>query len=77
MMRAQLSQALYKMIPKIKLPELLLEVASWTGFEKNFHHASTRHPAKGEEKTILMAALMAMGTNIGLSKMADATPGIT
>ena len=24
-----------------------------------------------------MAALMAMGTNIGLSKMADATPGVS
>ncbi|MFT9497650.1 Tn3 family transposase [Anaerosolibacter sp.] len=74
---AKLSQTLYKMLPKVKLPELLLEVASWTGFEKNFLHASTRHPIRGEEKAILMATLMAMGTNIGLSKMADATPGIT
>ncbi|MCC3359710.1 transposase [Bacillus sp. REN16] len=30
-----------------------------------------------EEKTIALAALMAMGTNIGLTKMADATPGIS
>lgn len=40
-------------------------------------HASTNRPPKGEENPILMAALMAMGTNIGLTKMADATPGIT
>lgn len=74
---SKLSQRLYDMLPKIKLPELLLEVADWTGFEKNFLHASTKHPVKGEEKTVLMAALMAMGTNIGLTKMADATPEVT
>lgn len=28
-------------------------------------------------KTIALAALMAMGTNIGLTKLADATPGIS
>lgn len=74
---SKLSQRLYDMLPKIKLPELLLEVGDWTGFEKNFLHASTKHPVKGEEKTVLMAALMAMGTNIGLTKMADATPEVT
>lgn len=73
----KLSQKLYKMIPKIKLPDLLLEVSKWTNFDRNFIHASTGHSAKKEEKTILMAALMAMGTNIGLSKMSDSTPGIT
>lgn len=73
----QLSQKLYKMMPRIKLPDLLLEVSKWTGFDKNFIHASTGYAAKGEEQTILMAALMAMGTNIGLSKMSDSTPGIT
>lgn len=72
-----LSQKLYKMMPRIKLPDLLLEVSKWTDFDKNFIHASSGHVAKDEEKTILMAALMAMGTNIGLSKMADSTPGIS
>jgi len=56
---------------------LLLEVSKWTDFDRNFIHASSGHIAKGEEKTILMAALMTMGTNIGLSKMADSTPGIS
>jgi TnpA family transposase len=73
----QLSERLYRMLPRIKLADLLLEVASWTGFDRHFTHASTGHAAKGTERTILMAALMAMGTNIGLSKMADSTPGIT
>jgi TnpA family transposase len=73
----KLSQKLYKMLPRVKLPDLLLEVSKWTGFDKNFIHASTGYAAKGNEKTVLMAALMAMGTNIGLSKMSDATPNIS
>jgi len=71
------SLSLYNMLPKIKLTDLLMEVSHWTGFDKMLVHASTNRPPKGEEKPILMAALMAMGTNIGLTKMADATPGIT
>jgi TnpA family transposase len=71
------SEKLYKMLPKIKLPDLLIEVANWTNFDRYFVHASTGNVANSDEKEILMAALMAMGTNIGLSKMADATPGIT
>lgn len=73
----KLSQRLYKMLPRVKLPDLLLEVSKWTGFDKNFVHASTGYTAKENEKTVLMAALMAMGTNIGLSKMSDSTPGIS
>jgi len=72
-----LSERLYKLLPRVKLPDLLIEVSKWTGFDKNFVHASTGNASNGEEKAILMAALMAMGTNIGLVKMSDATPGIT
>jgi len=72
-----LSESLYKMLPRVKLPDLLIEVAGWTSFDRNFIHASSGNMAKGDEKAILIAALMAMGTNIGLSKMADSTPGIS
>ncbi|MEQ6375951.1 Tn3 family transposase [Bacillaceae bacterium S4-13-56] len=71
------SLSIYNMLPRIKLTDLLMEVAHWTGFDEMLIHASTNRPPKGEEKVILMAALMAMGTNIGLTKMADATPGVT
>jgi len=71
------SEGLYKMLPRIKLPDLLIEVANWTNFDRNLTHASTGNIAKNDEKEILLAALMAMGTNIGLVKMADSTPGIT
>lgn len=73
----QYSATLYSMLPRIKLTDLLLEVAIWTGFDEQFIHASTNRSPKGEEKAIALAALMAMGTNIGLTKMADATPGIS
>lgn len=71
------SLSLYNMLPRIKITDLLMEVAHWTGFDEMLIHASTNRPPKGEEKIVLMAALMAMGTNIGLTKMADATPGVT
>ena len=73
----QLSKRLYKMVPKIKLPDLLLEVSKWTGFDKNFIHALTGYSVRGKEQRILIAALMGIGTNVGLSKMSDSTPGIS
>lgn len=71
------SSRLYEMLPRIKLTDLLLEVASWTGFHEQFIHASSNKLPNTEEKNILLSALMAMGTNIGLTKMAEATPTIS
>lgn len=71
------SLSLYKILPRVKLTDLLMEVAEWTGFEKSFVHASSNQSPKGEEKSVVMAALMAIGTNIGLTKMAEATPDIS
>lgn len=73
----QLSLKLYKMLPRIKLTDLLIEVDNWTGFINYFTHASTKKTARKDEKSVLLAALMAMGMNIGLSKMADSTPAIS
>ena len=41
-----LSDNLYKLLPRVKLPDLLMEVASWTNFDKNYLHASTGNFAK-------------------------------
>ncbi|ADH09928.1 TPA: Tn3 family transposase [Bacillus paranthracis] len=68
---------LHNMLPRIKLTDLLLEVSSWTGFHEQFIHASTNKSPDKEEKNVVLATLMAMGTNIGLTKMAEATPGIS
>lgn len=54
------SLSLYDMLPRIKLTDLLMEVASWTEFDEQFIHGSTNRPPKGEEKAVLMAALMAI-----------------
>jgi len=72
-----LSEKLYKMLPRVKLPDLLMDVAGWTDFDRHFIHASTGNIPENDEKAVLMAALMAMGTNIGLVKMSDSTHDIT
>jgi|GEM_PF-2702012 len=51
----KLSQRLYKMLPRVKLPDLLLEMSKWTGFNKNFVHASTGYIAKENEKSTIYA----------------------
>ncbi|WP_199613867.1 Tn3 family transposase [Paenibacillus alkalitolerans] len=71
------SLSLYELLPRIKLTDLLMEVANWTNFHEQFIHASSNRAPNEEETTILMATLMAMGTNIGLTKMAEATPSIS
>jgi hypothetical protein len=72
-----LSSSLYQLIPRIKLTELLMDVAKITGFHEEFTHASTNKIPDKEETITIMATLLDMGTNIGLNKMADATPNIT
>ena len=73
----QLSKKLYSLLPRVKLTDLLLEVDSWTHFTRHMTHASTGHEPTAKEKKALLAALMALGTNIGLTKMAEATPEFT
>ncbi|PFY73592.1 Tn3 family transposase [Bacillus wiedmannii] len=71
------SASLYQMLPRIKLTDLLMDVAYITGFHEQFTHASNNRKPDKEETIINMAALLGMGMNIGLSKMAEATPGLT
>ncbi len=71
------SGSLYELLPRIKLTDLLIEVANWTKFHEQFIHASTNRTPNDEETKVLMATIMAMGTNIGLTKMAEATPDIS
>lgn len=68
---------LYQMLPRIKLTDLLMDVAHITGFHEQFTHASNNRKPDKEETIIIMASLLGMGMNIGFSKMAEATPGLT
>ncbi|MFC9655384.1 Tn3 family transposase [Bacillus subtilis] len=71
------SASLYQMLPRIKLTDLLMDIAYITGFHEQFTHASNNRKPDKEETIIIMAALLGMGMNIGLSKIAEATPGLT
>ncbi|GMQ61389.1 Tn3 family transposase [Vallitalea sp. AN17-2] len=73
----QLSTELYQMLPRVKLTDVLMDIADITGFHEQFTHASNNRKPDKDETILIMAALLGMGTNIGLSKMADATPGVT
>ncbi|MBO0794440.1 MAG: Tn3 family transposase [Ktedonobacteraceae bacterium] len=68
------SQRLGSFLPRVPLADLLLEVDNWTGFLRHFTHVSTGDATTGSQRLILVAALMSMGMNFGLSKMADSCP---
>ena len=46
----------------------------WTGFSNHFTHLRTGNPTT--DKASLLAAILADGTNLGLSRMADASRGL-
>lgn len=52
----------------------LLEVDNWTGFLRHFTHLTSGDAPVGEQKLELVAALMGMGMNLGLEKMAESCP---
>ncbi|GHO71332.1 hypothetical protein KSC_102240 [Ktedonobacter sp. SOSP1-52] len=64
----------YGMLPPVKLPDLLLELDNWTGFLRPFTHLTSGDAPVGEAKLILVAALMGMGMNLGLTKMEQSCP---
>jgi len=64
-----------RLLPQIKITELLVDVDEWTAFSNHFVHLKNEEPAK--DRTLLLAALLADGINLGLSKMAASSPGMT
>lgn len=70
-----LTRRAYDLLPRIKLTDLLVEVDGWTRFSRHFTHLHTHSEAK--DKSVLFAAILADGINLGLAKMAEACPGIT
>ena len=66
---------LYGMLPRVRVTEVVSDVAQATGFAACFAHLRTGHPPS--DLPALFAALLADGTNLGLSRMADATRGLS
>ena len=61
---------LYSMLPRIRITDLLAEVARWTQFADCFTHLRTA--ATAADSRTLLAALLAEGLNLGLTRMAEA-----
>lgn len=63
------------LLPRIKITELLMDVDDWTGFTRHFVHLKDGEPAK--DRTLLLSAILADAINLGLTKMAESSPGTT
>jgi TnpA family transposase len=63
------------LLPRIKITELLMEVDDWTGFTRHFVHLKDGQPAP--DRTLLLSAILADAINLGLTKMAESSPGLT
>jgi len=65
-----LAARLYAMLPRIRITDLVSEVARWTLFTDCFTHLRSGETVA--DPRILMAGLLADGLNLGLTRMAEA-----
>jgi hypothetical protein len=59
----------------VKITDLLMEVDRWTGFTRHFVHLKTNEPSK--DTSLVLTAILADATNLGLAKMAKSCPGMS
>ncbi len=64
-----LREAVKARLPRVDLPEILLEMAARTGFTEEFTHISEREARAADLATSLCAVLMAEACNIGLTPL--------
>jgi len=66
------------MLPRVDLPEILLEVRSWTGFLDAYKHASGSAARMGDLSLPLAAVLISQACNVGLTPViAEAQSALT
>ena len=65
-----LAERLYRMVPRVRITELLAEVDRWTDFSAAFSHLHSSLPA--DDRRVVLTAALADATNLGLTRMADA-----
>jgi len=70
----RLQRRLERRIPLISLADLLNEVDRWTGCFRHFTHLVSGEVPEGERRQMLIAAMMALGMNHGLGRLARSTP---
>ncbi len=63
------------LMPRVRITELLHEVARVTGFGQAFLNLRTRE--RHDNENALLAAILADGSNLGLARMAEASQGFT
>ena len=73
-----LRKAIVELLPRVKLPALLIEVNSWLPFRQHFTHpnADVRQLASGRDELLdmcIFAVILAQGCNLPLTTMAEAS----
>jgi len=71
----RLVERVSRLMPRIKITEVLTDIDDWTDFTRHFVHLKSDEPPP--ERTLLLSALLANGINLGLTKMAESSPGAT
>jgi len=70
-----LDRRLDALLPRVRITELLLEVAERTGFLGAFREL--RSGKEHDNPNAVLAAILADGTNLGLERMANASEGVS
>jgi hypothetical protein len=70
-----LDRKLDALLPRVRITELLLEVAERTGFLTAFR--DLRSGKEHDNSSAVLAAILADGTNLGLERMANASEGVS
>ncbi len=74
----ELRKRVAALLPRVDLPELLMEVQMHTGFLEEFSHISESHSRVAELSTSLCAVLIAEACNIGLEPLvSNSQPALT
>lgn len=66
-----LNRLINQRLPRIDLSDLLIEVDRWTNFSSFFDHAGGSHKLPENHLKQLYASIIAQGTNLGISRMAQ------
>ena len=64
-----IATAAYRLIPRVRLTDMLEAVDRWTDFAAHFEHVKTGLPPS--DTRAFLATLIAEATNLGLARMAD------